>query len=236
MGRADGKAEPIGKADGCHGDQFSRSSLTIGHVGLSDLLADRDDDALPTDHGAKSEGEGDRRLDPDGDEVGDPVDRFCCCLGTLFRTRGVELVILGQLGHDRGEEIQIRAEYSALLLGDFSDRGDVLDDLGGIRGYRADGGEKFGRGLVGALQEPADDFRRIARDQSLICSGVMGGAVGHGILHFLAQRLQLTNAAVLLESVGGGKDAHQDEHDETHALLTVIGSVGKAHTGAGEHQ
>ena len=205
-------------------------------MGLADLLADRDDDALPTDHGAKPEGEGDRRLDPDRDEVGDAVDRVGCCLGTLFRIRGVELVILGQLRHDRGEEIQIRAQDATLLLGDLPDLGNVLDHREGIRGNRADGGKKLGRGLVGALQEPANDFRGITRDQSLICSGGMGGAVGHGILHFLAQRLQLTNGAVLLESVSGGKDAHQDEHDETHALLAVIGSVGKAHAGAGEHQ
>ena len=43
-------------------DEFGGGSLTIGQMSLADLLANRDDDALPTDHRAKTQCDGDRDL------------------------------------------------------------------------------------------------------------------------------------------------------------------------------
>ena len=45
-------------------------------MGLADLLADGDDDALPADHGAEAEGERDGDLDPGGDEAGGGVEEL----------------------------------------------------------------------------------------------------------------------------------------------------------------
>src|SRR5258705_6379575 len=40
----------------------------------------------------------------------------------------------------------------------------------------------------------------------------------------------------MVQRVGGGDSSDQDEHDQTHSLLTVVGPVGEAHAGAGEQQ
>ena len=39
----------------------------------------------------------------------------------------------------------------------------------------------------------------------------------------------------MVESVGRGDGADEDEHDEAHALLPVVGAVEEADAGAGEH-
>ena len=44
-------------------------------MGLADLFADGDDDALPPDHGAEAERDGDGDLDPGRDELGRVIDR-----------------------------------------------------------------------------------------------------------------------------------------------------------------
>ena len=41
---------------------------------LADFFSDGDHDALPTDHGAHAERQGDRNLYPRGDELGGVVD------------------------------------------------------------------------------------------------------------------------------------------------------------------
>ena len=39
----------------------------------------------------------------------------------------------------------------------------------------------------------------------------------------------------VVERVGGGDGADQDQHDQPHALLPVVGAVEEADAGAGEH-
>src|SRR5258708_29359256 len=68
MRRTDWKPVGIGGEDGAHGDEFGRRALSIGEVGFADLFADRDYDPLPADHGAETERESDRDLDPSGNE------------------------------------------------------------------------------------------------------------------------------------------------------------------------
>ena len=64
-----GKAEPVGRADGDHRGDLRRRALRVGQVVLADLLADRDDDALPADHRAEAERDRDGDLDPARDEA-----------------------------------------------------------------------------------------------------------------------------------------------------------------------
>ena len=40
----------------------------------------------------------------------------------------------------------------------------------------------------------------------------------------------------MVEGVGGGDGADEDEHDEAHALLAVVGAVEEADAGAGEDE
>ena len=48
--------------------------------------------------------------------------------------------------------------------------------------------------------------------------------------------LHLAGADGVVEGVGRGHGADEDEHDETHALLAVIRAVTEADAGAGEDQ
>ena len=48
--------------------------------------------------------------------------------------------------------------------------------------------------------------------------------------------LYLVVADRMIQSIGGGNRADQDQHDESHALLPVVGAVSKAHTGASQDQ
>ena len=40
----------------------------------------------------------------------------------------------------------------------------------------------------------------------------------------------------VVERVGGGHGADENEHDEAHAFLPVVGAVGEADAGAGEDE
>ena len=46
----------------------------------------------------------------------------------------------------------------------------------------------------------------------------------------------MTGADGVVERIGGGHRANQDEHDEAHAFLAVIGAVGEADAGASQDQ
>ena len=52
----------------------ARGALRVGQVFLADFFADGDDDALPADHGAHAERQGNRHLHPGGNELGGLVD------------------------------------------------------------------------------------------------------------------------------------------------------------------
>src|SRR5215470_1506700 len=69
----------VGGGDRSGGDHFGAGALAVGHVNLADFLADRDDDALPSDHRAESKRDRDRDLDPQGNELGCVVER--CLVG-----------------------------------------------------------------------------------------------------------------------------------------------------------
>jgi hypothetical protein len=47
--------------------------------------------------------------------------------------------------------------------------------------------------------------------------------------------LHLRRADGVVEGIGRGNGADEDEHDEAHALLAVVGTVEEADAGAGEH-
>ena len=59
----------------------------------------------------------------------------------------------------------------------------------------------------------------------------LGGRQGR-----LGEGLDVARSRSAVQRIGCGDDADQDEHDETHALLAVIGAVREGHAGAGEDQ
>ncbi len=70
MRRTYGQAILISSKDGQHGNEFGGEPLRVGQVGLADLLANSDYDALPADHGSQAERESDCDLDPRRNELG----------------------------------------------------------------------------------------------------------------------------------------------------------------------
>src|SRR5262245_35529213 len=60
--------------DRAHGAQLGACPLSIGQMRFADLLPDRHHDALPADHGAEPERDGDRDLDPERDVFGGVVE------------------------------------------------------------------------------------------------------------------------------------------------------------------
>src|ERR1041385_653728 len=65
----DGQTEGVRGANGSHGSDFRGGALRVSEMILAVFFADRDDDALPADHGAQSERNGDRHFDPQRDEA-----------------------------------------------------------------------------------------------------------------------------------------------------------------------
>ena len=52
----------------------------------------------------------------------------------------------------------------------------------------------------------------------------------------IPESMNLGGAAILFEGIHRGKNTHQNQHDEPHSFLSVIGTVGEADARAGEHQ
>ena len=81
---------------------------------------------------------------------------------------------------------------------------------------------KFSSSGVGVLQDGA------GLDVVAESAGDLRGDGGEG--------LDLVGADGVVERVGGGDGADEDEHDEAHALLSVVGAVAVADAAAGEDQ
>ena len=56
------------------------------------------------------------------------------------------------------------------------------------------------------------------------------------MMKLVPERVDFKVRAIALEGVGCGQYADEDEHYESHALLSIIRAVGKTHPGAGEHE
>ncbi len=67
--------------------------------------------------------------------------------------------------------------------------------------------------------------------ESTCAAHYLGRLFGYG-----DEILDLAVADRVIQGVRGGHRADQDQHDESHALLTVVRAVEEAHTGAGQHQ
>src|SRR5262245_52175204 len=74
MSCAHGKTKSVRSHDCGHCGNLGRGTLSVSQMVLSNLLSDRNDNTLPSDHGPKAQGQGDRDFYPRGYEFGSEVD------------------------------------------------------------------------------------------------------------------------------------------------------------------
>ena len=61
-------------------------------------------------------------------------------------------------------------------------------------------------------------------------------AIESRVLEFLPECIELLPGAGILQGESGREDADEDQHDQPHPLLAIVGSVREANPGAGEHE
>jgi hypothetical protein len=118
---ADGEVILIGKDDRAGGDQFGTGALGVGEVLFADFFADGDDDALPSDHGAQAEREGDGKFYPPGNKLGEMIQLLLVAVPGIGKERDlggiVYLSLLDEFAYGRADEVNVGAKGFALLHG-----------------------------------------------------------------------------------------------------------------------
>jgi len=228
---ADREAESVGSADSGHGGDFGGGTLCVSDMVLADFFADGDDDALPADHGAEAESDGD--FYPQRNEARGAVD--------------VGFVVFedGDIG---GGELRLAA--SCIM------RSASLVRYMSLRKLRTWSLGTLARPLHWAISVPTAltsermasmvlGLNSLVRMNSVTSSrGIADGGAG---IHILVEGLgcllrhgdkvlALARCDGMVEGVGCGNRADEDEHDEAHALLSVVGAVEEADAGAGEDE
>ncbi len=233
MGRRDRQTVVVGDADGRRRHDLRGGTLAVGEMGLADLLTDGDDDALPADHGAEPERDRHRDLDPGRDELGRVIERALVgAQGGDFLLGQVVFLVLHQEADRLGDEVHVVAGVVHRVGRDLGQRA-VLIHL--FRNAADEHGERGIGPLVDrALRHVAGHGRaRVA--EHVVASRLplddLGGRVRRG-----AELRDLALGHRTVERVSRGHDADQDQHDQAHALLAVIGAVCEAHAGAGQDQ
>jgi hypothetical protein len=223
----------IGSGDRAGGDELGCRTLTIGQMGLADLLADGDYDALPADHRAEAERDRHRDLDPKRDVLGSAIERLL--VGDQRRNIGRRQIgglvlhqqaqrfvgqihVVAGIADGRGRDLRQRAVFCHLLV----------DLLHQDRERRV---------------SPAVDL--VVRDIFGHCrariaeNGVAGGLLLDDFLRGCGIGRESGELAVGQRAVQGisrGDRADQDQHDQPHPLLPVIRAVGETDRRTGEHQ
>ncbi len=155
MGGADGEAESVGGSDRGHGGDFRHCALGVGEMALADFFPHRDNNSLPSNHGAEAESHGYRDLHPKRNEAGGVVDvLFVISEDGGFGGSESRVVTLLHQADGFADEIHIIAEVAHLVVGDvlhlFVKSGFVADvgDQGAQREHGV-GGELFCREYIG---------------------------------------------------------------------------------------
>ena len=142
------------------------------------------------------------------------------------------VLVLAEDAHRLGGQIHVVADVLHLVEGRLGERAVLLH-------FVADLLHQHGERGIGALGDLVgvhiirDRRARIAQDReagALRLDDLGGGVRGRDE----RRRLRFRQRAV--QRIGGRRDADQDQHDEAHALLAVVGAVEERNAGAGEHQ
>jgi hypothetical protein len=242
VGGADGQSEIVCGEDGGHGDEFGSGALGVGEVFLADFFANGDDDALPSHHGAEAEGESHSDLHPRGDELGSFVDLGFVVVegGSLIFREESGPVLIGGLGVGLGHnaerlagDIHVIANVGLLVGGNALITAVGADVAFEVADELAQGGHGGGLNFLGA--EIVGEFgARVGTEDGLAVDVSIDDR--YGALRGGDEVLDVVRGHGVIEGVGGGHGADEDEHDEAHTLLAVVRSVEEADASAGEHQ
>ena len=129
----DRQAVTVGRRNGRGCRDFGAGALRVGQVGLADLLADGDDDALPADHGAKAERDGDGDLDPARNEFRRAVERALVAVerGNLGAGE-FGFLVLHQEAKCLGDQVHVVAGVADGLRREFRQRAILVDLVGDV--------------------------------------------------------------------------------------------------------
>ena len=230
MSGTDGQAVIIGRPNGKHGHNLSRRTLSVSEVRFPDLLAYRDDNPLPADHGAKTESDRHGYLYPRWDELGGKIELLFVVRHHRGFLRGEgRLLGLGEKTESLTRYIHVVADVRLLIGRHGLERfvlGHFMFDLEDHLAFR----QNRGRCLFLGLEVFGQISPRIIHDSVRVNVGAhyLGGLFGYG-----SEILYLTVANRVIKGIRGGHRADQDQHDESHALLAVVRAVEEAHAGAG---
>ena len=233
VGGRDRQAVDVGGRDRRRRRDLGRRALRVGQVGLADLLADGDDDALPADHGAEPERDRDRDLHPDRNELGRVVERALVGVerGDLA---GIELgfLVLRQEAKRFGHQIHVVAGVADGFRRNLGQRAVFADLLGDVAHQHGE------RGIGAFVDLTCGDIvghgrARVAED--LVTAGLGCDDLARGV-RVLDEGLDLARGHRAVQRIGGRHGADQDQHDQAHALLAVVRAVEEADQRAGEDQ
>ena len=234
MRGADGQSKLISGKYGRHRNQSGAGALRIGQVLLTDLLAYRDDNASPADHGAESKRQRDGHFDP----VGNEPCRFVEPALVVIQRRGfiggkTGIVVLLHQPDGFAGEVHVVADIGLILSWNRLEF--LVKDHFAIHILNQAAEGKNG----GRLQFLGTD---IGGDLGArICARGAGGilVLGQDLPRLLRggdELLHLHGTDSVIERVGRGDGTNENEHDQAHSFLSVIGAMVEADTGAGANQ
>ena len=226
------QAEHVRCADGQHGHRFRRGALRVGQVGLADLFADRHHDALPANHGAQPERDRHRDLHPQRNKARRVVDLLLEQL-QLAGGVGVEVAdfVLVHQANGFAGQVHVVTHVAHGFGRYFGQRAITLDLCADTARKGGEGRDQLRSGFLAAHVFREDRARigggrhRHAFDQRLLGDFGDGGEL---------QRLIGRHGAV--QRIGHRQRADQNQHDQAHAFLAVVGTVGERDPGAGHNQ
>ena len=129
------QAEAVRRADRRRRDDFRRRALAVGQVGLADLFADGDDDALPADHRAETERDRHADLDPERNELGRAIELLLEGADLrLVRGRQLALLVLRQDAETLRGEIHVVTKVLDLVERRLGDGAILLDRVADLLG------------------------------------------------------------------------------------------------------
>ena len=206
--------------------------MRVGQVGLADLFADRHHDAFPADHGAQPQCNRHRDLYPQRNKPRRIVDLL---LEQLQLAAGVgvevaDLVLVHQANGFAGQ-VHVVTHVAHGFGGHFGQRAVTLDLGADTAGERGEGRDQLWRGLL-AAHVVGQHSTRVGRcRQRRIFHQRLLGDFGDG-----GELQSLIGWHGAVQRIGHWQRADQNQHDQAHAFLAIVGTVGKRHAGAGHDQ
>ena len=203
---------------------------------LSNFLADGDHDPLPADHRSDAQTQRDHELHPDGNELGHSVE-LLFVVAQLFGVAGggERLVGFRQFADRFSNQVTFGTQVFPLSVGELVEGRRVPNDLRDRSILVRESNESGLRRLRAVFQEIGARRLRVLR-------GNRGARTGLGIknrLHGFIIGDEPCHAGGRhrgIDRVDARQDSDQDQHDEAHAFLAVVGSVREADAGTGEHE